>query len=249
MTKHTPKISIIIPTFNAAKTLAATLESIINQTFRDFEVLIIDGLSTDDTVMIAKNYTDSRIKIISEKDKGIYDAMNKGIDKAAGEWLYFLGSDDTLFSPTALENIFTKYDLATTKIVYGNVQFKLSKAIYDGKFSYFRLYDKNICHQAIFYRKEVFKQVGNYQLQYKALADWVLNMKCFSLKIPKLYVNEIVAIYNEDGYCFNNPDKQFEADSEKLRKLYFPFGVLFLIRWKTNKYFGKFVSRFVQRIY
>jgi glycosyltransferase involved in cell wall biosynthesis len=243
------KLSIIIPTFNSEKVLAAAIQSVLSQSFTDFEVLIIDGISTDDTLNIAKNYADSRIKIFSEKDKGIYDAMNKGIERASGEWLYFLGSDDVLFSPQSLENVFGKYYLSDTKIVYGNVQFKLNKAIYDKKFSYFKLYDKNICHQAIFYRKQVFKQVGKYQTQYKALADWVFNMKCFSLQIPKLYVNELIAIYNEDGYCFNNPDKQFESDHEKLKKQYFPAWVLLLIRLKKHKYFGSFINRFIQKIY
>lgn len=243
------KLSIIIPTFNSEKVLAAAINSVLSQSFTDFELLIIDGLSTDNTLAIARGYADSRIKIISEKDKGIYDAMNKGIERASGEWLYFLGSDDVLFSPKSLENVFRKYNLSARKMVYGNVQFKLSKAVYDKKFSYFKLYDKNICHQAIFYRKEVFEQAGNYQIQYKALADWVFNMKCFNLQIPKLYINELIAIYNEDGYCFNNPDKQFEADHEKLTKQYFPAWVLLLIRLKTHKYFGSFINRFIQRIY
>ena len=88
------KLSIIIPTFNSANTLRRALDSIIGQTLNDLEVLIMDGVSTDQTLDIAKTYNDNRIRIFSEPDNGVYDAMNKGIDKASGEWLYFLGSDD-----------------------------------------------------------------------------------------------------------------------------------------------------------
>ena len=89
-----PRLSIINPTFNSAKTLSRCLDSVISQSFTDWEVLMMDGVSNDDTIKIASSYQDSRIRIYSEPDKGIYDAMNKGIDKAHGEWLYFIDSDD-----------------------------------------------------------------------------------------------------------------------------------------------------------
>lgn len=100
------KLSIIIPTYNSASVLPRALDSIICQTFTNWEVLIMDGISTDDTLKMAQSYNDSRIRIYSEPDNGIYDAMNKGINKANGEWLYFLGSDDCLFSKDVLSNIF-----------------------------------------------------------------------------------------------------------------------------------------------
>ena len=93
-----PFISIIIPTFNAESTILKALESILQQTFKDFEILIIDGLSKDKTIEIVENLKDSRIKIHSDKDIGIYDAMNKGIHYAQGKWLYFIGSDDYLYN-------------------------------------------------------------------------------------------------------------------------------------------------------
>ena len=89
-----PLFSIIIPTFNAAKTLSASLESVINQSCQQFELLIVDGISTDDTLSVVKKYAalSANIKWVSEKDNGIYDAMNKSIKMAKGEWLFFLGS-------------------------------------------------------------------------------------------------------------------------------------------------------------
>src|ERR1700722_16529958 len=98
-------LSIIIPTYNSQNTILTALQSIVKQSFDDFEIIIVDGLSNDDTVTIVKNFQDDRIKIISELDNGIYDAMNKGIDRAKGDWLYFLGSDDRLYNDTVLEDV------------------------------------------------------------------------------------------------------------------------------------------------
>ena len=150
-----PKISIIIPTYNASKTLSVALESILEQSFNDYEILIIDGLSTDHTVELAKGYQDERIKIISEKDSGIYDAMNKGIRLAKGEWLYFLGSDDRLFDKDVLKKV-SQWFGQDYDVLYGNVVFSISQRVYDGRFSAQKLIARNICHQAIFTKKKRF---------------------------------------------------------------------------------------------
>src|SRR5690606_10153742 len=106
--EHQPLISIIIPTYNSAKTLRQALTSVVGQTYKKIEVLIIDGCSNDDTLVIVQSYAaeDSRLKWVTEPDNGIYDAMNKGIQLAKGEWLYFLGSDDKLHDEYVLEKIF-----------------------------------------------------------------------------------------------------------------------------------------------
>lgn len=223
--KSKPKISIIIPTYNASKTLSAAIESVLEQTFTDYEILVIDGLSTDHTVELAKSYQDERIKIISEKDNGIYDAMNKGIQLAEGDWLYFLGSDDKLYDSTVLEKISAwlgkDYD-----VLYGNVVFSISQRIYDGRFSAQKLITRNICHQAIFTRRNVFKKLGNFDVEYKGLADWHFNFKWFSNQtIKHKYLDQIIAYYYEDGYSFKNPDKKFSEDFAKMIKSYLPLSV------------------------
>ena len=93
-----PIISIIIPTYNVESTIGTVLESITAQTFRGYEVVIVDGVSKDGTAEIVARYAagNPAIRWVQEKDKGIYDAMNKGVGLARGEWLYFLGADDTL---------------------------------------------------------------------------------------------------------------------------------------------------------
>ncbi len=211
-----------MPTFNSAATLDIALESIIHQTFQNIEVLIIDGLSGDDTIEIAKKYQLEfpQIKIISEKDKGIYDAMNKGIGIAKGEWLYFMGSDDSLYETNTLERFFRHEKMKSFDVVYGNVYSTRFNGVYDGEFTYLKLTSKNICHQSIFFRKRVFKKIGNFNLKYKAHADWDHNIKWFySSNISKLYINQVVANYADGGYSSLNDDKLF--DKEKNIKLLF----------------------------
>ena len=88
------KISVITVCYNSENTIERTIKSVLSQTYQDIEYIIVDGLSTDKTLEIVNKYKDKIAKIISEKDTGLYDAMNKGIDNASGEYLMFLNSDD-----------------------------------------------------------------------------------------------------------------------------------------------------------
>lgn len=205
-----PLISIIIPTYNAASFLPRAMDSIVAQTFKNFEVLIIDGLSQDNTTDIAKQYSHKiTLKIWSEKDQGIYDAMNKGIKAASGEWIYFLGSDDYFYDHEALMD-FSKADKADIDVVYGDVLYNESKKIYDGPFDVVKIYRRNICHQAIFFRQRVFQYIGNYNVSFKGLADWDHNIRwMLSRKISKKYVNRTFAYFETGGYTSLNKDEKF----------------------------------------
>jgi glycosyltransferase involved in cell wall biosynthesis len=211
------EISIIIPTFNSAKTLAVCLDSILKQSFTDFEVLIMDGLSTDNTLEIVKSYDDVRLIISSEKDNGIYDAMNKGITKAKGTWLYFMGSDDSLYESNTIEQFLKIEGLENNEIVYGNVYSTRFNGRYDGLFTYSKLMSKNICHQAIFFRKSIFAKIGKFNLNYKSHADWDHNIRWFfSSKISKIYTNQIIANYADGGFSSVHTDEVFRRDKNFL---------------------------------
>lgn len=208
--------SIIIPTFNAEKTINECLLSICNQDFQDFEVWIIDALSKDHTLSIANSFTKDNIKIISEKDLGIYDAMNKGINLANGEFLYFMGSDDTFFNPKVLKEIHKAINLNTDQIIYGNVKMNGNNkwvkdgSVYGGAFDLKRVLSHNIPHQAIFYRRTVFSSLGGYNLHYPIFADHDFNIKAFS-KYTFKYVEIIVANFQVGGASTNRSDK-FQED-------------------------------------
>ena len=221
-----PFFSIIIPTYNSESTVKTAIESILSQTFTDFEIIIIDCLSQDNTIQILNSYCDHRLKIISEKDNGVYDAMNKGINASSGKWLYFLGSDDLFYKSDILEFINFKINIFDT-VVYGDVKISGSvswannQAEYDGKFDMQKLKRKNICHQSIFYkRKLLVRNKIYYNTKYTICSDWEFNMRLWRIKKFK-YVNAIVAIFNSGGISTQaNIDIRFSNDYNDLVNKY-----------------------------
>jgi glycosyltransferase involved in cell wall biosynthesis len=217
-------ISVITPTLNSEKCIEDCLLSVIKQDYVLKEHWIIDGGSTDNTLKIVISYTEkyNHIKYLSEKDGGIFDAMNKGIIKSHGQWLYFLGSDDVLSDNKVFSDLFSLPGIFFWDVIYGNVIFKISKVIYDGRFDNDKLIKKNICHQAIIFKRSLFNKIGNYDLRYKDLADYVFNLKWFTnYLIKKKYTNRIIAIYNENGNAFNSTDEKFALDKDSLVKKHF----------------------------
>src|ERR1051326_8638350 len=103
-----PFLSVILPTFNAGRLLDGALKSLAEQTFRDFEVVLMDGLSTDNTKEVFDKYKKSLPPStwISEKDKGIYDAMNKAVGASKGEWIYIMGADDSIYVPEVFQKVY-----------------------------------------------------------------------------------------------------------------------------------------------
>ena len=198
-----PFVSIIVPTFNSSATLQLCLRSILNQKYKSFEILIVDNLSTDYTIDIAQSLCDDRIKIYSQKDDGIYDAMNKGIKHAKGEWLYFLGSDDSLFDNHVLANIYkTTKKFRKSKFIFGDVYTSNNYFQNYNNFNYEKLLDMCICHQAIFYHRSLFKDY-RYDLKYKLAADWDFNLKVFRRENNPYYINLPIARYNLNGASAN----------------------------------------------
>lgn len=215
-----PLFSIIIPTFNSSKTLKACLNSVFEQSFNSFEVLIIDSASTDDTLNILNDLASVHLnlKVYSEKDKGIYDAMNKGMGLAKGDWLYFLGSDDTFHNSRVLSHVSNAIGNTSKKVIYGNVEIIGNTAwakngeVYAGRFTTEKLLNQNICHQAIFYNRHyVLNNIGNYNLDYVKSADWDYNLKCWA-KAEFEYTDLIVANYSVAGFSGNVGDENLSRD-------------------------------------
>jgi len=208
--------SIIIPTFNVEGTIEKCLKSIFEQSFYDYEILIIDGESSDRTLSIVSSFNNPKIKILSEADQGIYDAMNKGITRADGKYLLFLGADDTLFDQQVLKSM----SLITTdevyQIVYGNVKMNGNNnwvkdgTVYGGEFDLRRILSHNIPHQAIFYHYSIFEALGKFNLRYKIFADHDFNIKAFANYIFK-YVDLIVANFAIGGASTTMTDS-FKSD-------------------------------------
>ncbi|SFO47995.1 Glycosyltransferase involved in cell wall bisynthesis [Algoriphagus ornithinivorans] len=207
-----PTFSIILPTYNSARTISKALESILDQDYKNYEVLVMDGNSEDNTVQIVKGCNDPRIKIISKRDNGIYDAMNKGVALAKGEWLYFLGSDDTFYSDDVLGKVVSSFR-PEMEVVYGNVCRTKYESFYDGLFDENKILKRNICHQAIFIKKSLFNRIGNFNIHYKSTADWDHNMRwLLSPSIQHFFINEIIANYADGGFSSKFIDVAFEKD-------------------------------------
>lgn len=229
-----PLVSVITVVFNAETCLEKTILSVINQSYKNVEFIIIDGNSTDGTIDIIKKYQNEINYWISEADAGVYDAMNKGLKKATGDWIYFLGAGDILYD--VLEGLIKQFTNPNT-IYYGDVYRNDTKSVYDGKFSSMKFAVRNICHQAMFYPSSVFKKYS-YNLKYKIQADHALNMVCYGDKEFRFeYISVVVANYDGDGYSANNLDYPFFEDKLELIKSNFHSFVYYyaMVRRKLAK--------------
>jgi len=220
-----PKISIITVVWNAKQVLEQTILSVINQSYKNIEYIVIDGGSNDGTLDILKEYNHAISYWKSEPDKGIYDAMNKGITAATGDWVVFVGAGDLLMNVIhkAVESFsFPNY------IYYGNVLRNDINKIYDGEFSGYKLAVSNICHQAIFYPTAALKKY-KYELRYKALADHHLNMVLYGDNNFKFHhIPLVIAVYEGDGFSADNAvDVEFFNDKLAIIKANFSSSVYY----------------------
>ena len=214
-------VSIIVPTFNSGETIMRCLDSIRKQTFTDYEILIQDGNSIDGTLDLVRAFSESspsvNIRYVQEADSGVYDAMNKAMQRSNGEWLFFLGSDDALHDPEVLARMMLDPRTADSELVYGNVEFvgdsfgNISGTIYDDHFSLQKLMTKNICHQAIFYKSSLTKKVGYYNTRYPACADWDFNMRCWA-QTEFVFLDVVVSYFYSGGTSSSRLDDKFWSD-------------------------------------
>ena len=195
------KISIITVTYNAEKFIEETIRSVINQTYPNIEYIIIDGGSTDNTLSIINKYQQYIHKLISEPDKGIYDAMNKGIDIATGDWINFMNAGDRFAENNTLELIFDKNYLEYDYI-YGDRINKDSVGLFIEKANpFFNQKNKycpwkGVCHQSTFVRTKTAK-IHKYSLQYKYSGDYEMMYNIYKNNGRFLYRPIPVAIYNQ----------------------------------------------------
>ena len=194
------KISLITVTYNSGKTLAYSIESVLLQSYPDIEYIIVDGASKDDTVSIIKEYDpkfNGRMKWISEPDKGLYDAMNKGIRMATGDIIGILNSDDFFTSNEVLQKVVNAFHYDTElNAVYGDVHFvnpdNLDKCV---RYYSSKVFNRSLmklgfmpAHPSFYIRKECFDKYGLYKTDYKIAAD-------FEFLLRVIYKNNIRTKY------------------------------------------------------
>lgn len=175
-----PKVSIITVCFNSAKTIRDTIESVLSQDYPDIEYIIIDGGSSDETVAIVKEYADRIAVIISEKDRGIYDAMNKGVALASGDIVGMLNSDDVYMNEHTVSDLMRTMHDAKADSVFADLvivdPIDLGKVLRYYDSSYFSpnkfRFGWMPAHPTFFVKKALYDKVGPYSLDYKISADY-----------------------------------------------------------------------------
>lgn len=197
-----PQISIITVVFNGVDRIENTILSIVNQTYNNIEYLIFDGGSTDGTVDIIKKYESKISYWISEPDKGIYDAMNKGIEKASGKWINFMNAGDTFCKNETISNIFIDEN-SSYNIIYGdcmtyNNYLNSEIKVKARNFSLIK-FELPFCHQSVFVERQLLKE-NKFNLAYKNAADYDFFLKMHFHKLANpLYIELVVSNYENNG--------------------------------------------------
>lgn len=246
------KISVITVTFNSAKTVADTLKSVATQTHRDVEHLIIDGASNDGTLEIVRMHASTQTRLISEPDRGIYDAMNKGIALASGEVIGFLNSDDFYANASVLEKVANAFQDSAVEACYGDlvyvsqdnsrvVRYWKSKPFTKGDFA------KGWCpaHPTFYMRKSVIERMGSFDQSYKMGVDVEFMMRYLECgKIRAVYLPQVLVRMRLGGVSnksYKNIFLQNKAIFAAMRKYDIPFSIVWFI-------VNKIVSRLKQLV-
>ncbi len=237
------KISIITITYNSEETLEDTIKSVISQSYKNIEYIIIDGGSTDGTMDIVNKYKDFISTIVSEPDKGIYDAMNKGVERATGDLVGILNSDDFYANDTVLQNIANKIgknDGIYADLVYVDrvntdkiIRYWKSKEYKEGSF----LKGWMPPHPTFFIRKEIYNKYGNYNLSLKSAADYELMLRLIHKeKISITYLPEIITKMRVGGQSNASLSNRLKANNEDR------------MAWDINNIDPKFYSLYLKPI-
>ena len=221
------KLSIITVNFNDAGGLERTIKSVISQTFCDYEFIIIDGRSTDGSVEIIKVYSDRIDYWVSEMDRGIYHAMNKGVDQAHGDYCLFLNSGDSFYNDEIHEKL-SKFesndDIIVGKVVSQNGQLPLFQPP-SREISLYYLYSGTVPHQGAFIKTDLLRRIP-YDENLRIVSDWKFFIETIILNNCSIrYVDEYVAMFDTTGVSTSNPDKMWKEKELVLSEL-FPSRVL-----------------------
>lgn len=209
-----PLISIITVVYNDVNSIEKTINSVLSQTYKNIEFIIIDGGSTDGTVAIIEKYNSKISYWVSEKDKGIYDAMNKGISAATGDWVNFMNCGDWLFSDLTIETVFKSRKIEDYDIIYGNTEMRRENDyrvhIPSNRENFWK---KLVVHQSIFSRLEINNKYP-FDTRFKVSADFDFIYKIFFFKHSILYLNIIISSFDMVGYSHHHRYLGFSEDRQ-----------------------------------
>ncbi|MEO8886312.1 MAG: glycosyltransferase family 2 protein [Mucilaginibacter sp.] len=219
-----PRLSVITVVYNNAQHIERTLLSVLNQTYTDIEYIVVDGASTDGTLDIINKYTDRITKVITEPDAGIYDAMNKGLTLATGDYVLFMNSGDELYSPQTVARVFAAADNAD--IYYGETEMindkgeslgrRRHKAPAQFTWRSFK-YGMSVSHQAIYIKRALIEPYDP-QYQLSADIDWIIRTAQKAKTIVN--VNQYVAKYLVGGQSKAKHHQSLQERFDIMRRYY-----------------------------
>ena len=223
------KFSIITVCFNAEHTIALTLRSVQAQQYENFEHLVIDGASTDATQEVVHNNAYGKLNWHSEPDNGIYDAMNKGLQRATGDVIFFLNADDRFCEPNVLQAVAgTFVDSPELRLVYGDVFIECNSRLVSlpqpKVLTRKILAATTVCHQALFIHRDAFKELGAFRTEFSVVSDWDWIYKAvFHNQLPTRHMPKHVAVIGAHGVSHS---VDFESEKWRaLRQYYTPFEI------------------------
>lgn len=269
-----PKFSIITINYNDKEGLKKTIESVVNQTWKEYEFLVIDGNSTDGGKEVMAQYASQITYALSEPDTGVYNAMNKGIRAAKGEYVIFMNSGDLFYNNEVLQKANGLID-GQSGIYYGDVIVKKPHSerhkVYPDRLSFSYFYTNALCHQATFIKRQLFHDHFFYNEDYKIYSDgeFFLYTIC-KMDVPYQHIDLIVAIYDFTGIS-SNPKYEQLHEEERMKSIqkFFPqfandYKVLsklnakrtkqlfhiehYPLAWKITKGFLNFVMLFIPKL-
>lgn len=204
-------LSIITINLNNKVGLKRTIDSVLSQTYSNYEWIVVDGGSTDGSKELIEQYSEHFSWWVSETDTGIYNAMNKGIAHAHGEWLQFLNSGDWYYEKNTLEKVFSKK--YANDILFGDMILTDTKEYKQIKYpntltlSYFL--DHTICHQATFYKKNIFID-NKYDESFKIVSDWAFQISLLLQGKTFEHINQYIVFFDKNGIGSQSSSKVFQ---------------------------------------
>lgn len=221
------RVSIVTVSYNAETTIEKTIQSVLCQSYSDIEFIVIDGASDDGTLEKIQQCQDGSIKVISEKDDGIYDAMNKGLASATGDIVYFLNSDDQLHGKEVISNVAEQFRRDNELgILSGTVKFvdlpeNPSYYAVNPKFDFRNIRDLIKVpkpQQSVFVRRCVFDQVGTFNTNYELCADYEWFLRAYNQRVKIRIVETCFANVSCQGLTFKRPDQIRKETFDVIRR-------------------------------
>lgn len=221
-----PKISIITVCFQAERTIEGAIQSVLSQKYSPIEYLIIDGGSSDKTLEIVNRYKQKINKLISEKDFGIYDAMNKGLRSATGDIICFLNADDKFYDQNVVGQVVAEFNKHNdADLIYGKLFFiNIPKSLYFNPDEYNRerkgkldMIIHAMPHQATFAKKDIFVKVGDFNPEYRIGADYDWFLRCANTGIKMHFIDEYLVSFSYEGLSYQ---KRYQHIPERVKLVY-----------------------------